>query len=193
MTTRTPRTSTHTCTQQHRPWLSLKSAVACCCVADSGEGKNSWNNDVVQRAVERNENKRVRGDRAGYLKVSQSCEVFHAPARLSEAEPNPLRKRSRSATLNARSTTTEIGWDPDMRRNVATYGPLAEPAPERARKNVRPPENIMLKQKCIFYVGIHVGVSEYEYLVYCTCILFPAVPRKWPHLGCYEAGLESTR
>eukprot|EP00904_Undaria_pinnatifida_P005929 jgi/Undpi1/2466/HiC_scaffold_13.g05846.m1 len=60
------------------------------------------------------------------------CGFFHAPNRLSEAERNPLKKGASSAMLNARSTATELGQDPDMRRNVPV-APLLARQPEAAK------------------------------------------------------------
>ena len=39
------------------------------------------------------------------------------PLGSSKAEPKPLTKKASSATLNAQSTATEVGRDPDMRRD----------------------------------------------------------------------------
>ena len=57
--------------------------------------------------------------------IKKNGGVFHSPARLSEAEHNPLTKRASSVTLNAQSTATELGWDSDMRRNAPTVPSLA--------------------------------------------------------------------
>ena len=50
--------------------------------------------------------------------------VFHAPTRLSEAER--LKKTVSSAMVNAQSTATELGLDPDMCRG-ALMAPLLVP------------------------------------------------------------------
>ena len=44
-------------------------------------------------------------------------------------------QRASSATLNAQSTATELGWDPDMCRNVRT-SPLLPPQPKVLEKNL---------------------------------------------------------
>ena len=68
-------------------------------------------------------------ERIGLMKNIFKCGFFHAPNRLSEAERNPLKKGASSAMLNARSTATELGQDPDMRRNVPV-APLLARQPE---------------------------------------------------------------
>ena len=79
---------------------------------------------------------------AGYLKTPSKCRVFHA--RLREADP--LTKRASSANLNAQSAATELGWGPDMHRNVLKV-PLLAPKPKVRRINFWPPENTMPKYK----------------------------------------------
>ena len=56
-----------------------------------------------------------------------------SPARLGEAETNPLFLRANSATFNAPSTATVLGRDPDMRQNFPT-APLLAPQP-KVREN----------------------------------------------------------
>ena len=53
---------------------------------------------------------------------------------LSEPEHNPLTKISSSMTLNAQSTAKELGWDPNMRRDIPT-APLLAPQPKGREKN----------------------------------------------------------
>ena len=74
-------------------------------------------------------NSYVRGGSRLLTTYSSIAGFIRAPARLSEAEHNPLRKRASSATLNVQNTATEPGRDPDMRRNVPK-APLASPAAE---------------------------------------------------------------
>ena len=50
------------------------------------------------------------------------------PTGLRDAEGNPQYFRASSATLNAPSTATELGRDPDMRRHIPT-APLLAPQP----------------------------------------------------------------
>ena len=85
--------------------------------------------------------------------------VFHEPARLSEVEHNPLAKRASSATLNAQSTTTGLGWDPEMPPNVPT-ALFACPSVESERKTSAAGEQIAKKKKeRIFYMDIHIYLS----------------------------------
>ena len=53
------------------------------------------------------------------------------PTRLGDAECRPLNFRADSATLNAPSTVTVLGRDPEMRRNVTTA-----PQPELREKDL---------------------------------------------------------
>ena len=82
--------------------------------------------------------------------------VFYAPARLSEAELNLLTRRASSATLNAHGTATQLGWEPDMRRNVPT-APLVVCSTRsgKCEKKTGPPENMPKNKKLIFYVWKH--------------------------------------
>ena len=50
-----------------------------------------------------------------------------SPTRVGEAESNPLFFRASSATFNAPETSTMLGRNPDMRRNVPTAPSLAPP------------------------------------------------------------------
>ena len=76
----------------------------------------------------------------------------------SEAERNPLEKHAVSATLDVQSTTTELGRDRDMRRNLP-MGALLAPQPKAQEKKLgrRTTAEARTKKKCIFYIDIHVS------------------------------------
>ena len=102
-----------------------------CVLGDSRGGKPYWTDHVEQRAGERGEKKNVRL----FFEERKQCGVFRAPDRLSEAEHNPLTKRASPSTLDAQSTATELGWDPDMHRNILRV-PLLAPQPKVRAKTV---------------------------------------------------------
>ena len=80
--------------------------------------------------------------------------VFHTPDRRSEAEHNPLTKGASSATLNAQSTATALGRDPDMHCNVPT-APLLDPQP-KMRDKISAAGEHHEKKMCMFYIYIYV-------------------------------------
>ena len=83
------------------------------------------------------------------------CGVFHAPDRLSEAEHNPLTKSASSVTLNAQSTATELGRDPDMYCNLPTANLLA-PQPKVRDRKTRPPDIAMPnKNQVHFFIDMN--------------------------------------
>ena len=57
-----------------------------------------------------------------------------------EVERSPLTQIASSATLDAESTATELGQDPDVRRNLP-MGALCCSAAASARKKLRPPKH----------------------------------------------------
>ena len=83
---------------------------------------------------------------------TQNCAVCHTSARLIEAEHNPLKNLSSSATLNAQSTATELGWDPYMHRNVPTATLLAPQPKEREKKLGRRRTPCQKRNRFIFYM-----------------------------------------
>ena len=60
---------------------------------------------------------------------------------------------TQSNTTELRGTATELGRDPDMRRNVPKP-PLLNPLPKVRQKKNRPAENSMptTKRKCTLYI-----------------------------------------
>ena len=73
-------------------------------------------------------------------------------------EHNPLAKRASSATLNAQSTATELGRDPDTHRN--TPKPLACPAVDSTRKYLgrqRTPYTPPPKKKKVLILHRHIS------------------------------------
>ena len=60
--------------------------------------------------------------------------------------------------LNAQSTATELGRDPDMRRNVPMV-PLLAPQPEEREKNLDRQRTAFQKEiHCIFHAGIYIYI-----------------------------------
>ena len=57
----------------------------------------------------------------------------------------PLAKIASSASMNAHSAVTELGWDPDMRPNAPT-APLRAPQPKVREKNLGRPRSAPRKE-----------------------------------------------
>ena len=95
----------------------------------------------------------VRAERlAGHNQPQNRGGGFHASNRLSGAEHNPLKKRARSATLNAQAPPrSSAGIKTCI---VNTHGLVACPAAESARKKPRPPESTIPKQKSAYFTRI---------------------------------------
>ena len=94
---------------------------------------------------------------AGYLRKNKKCGVFHvSPTRLGEAESDPLFFIAKSATLNAPSTATVLGRDPDIRRNVPTP-PWLSPKPKARKRTLsRRRAQHACKTKCISYTSKYI-------------------------------------
>ena len=106
--------------------MLLLLAVCSCVVADNRGGTGSGREGRVDR-------KNERADRAIATAVPKPCGVFHAPIRLSEAERNTLTHEPALRLRVLRARATELGRNPDIRRNVPT-DPLLAPQP-KAREN----------------------------------------------------------
>ena len=100
---------------------------------------------MLYSGLESERKKHMKGERA-----ILNCGGVQAASRLSEAERNPLTKRASSATLDAQSTATELGRDPNMRRNVPMGALL--PRSRKREKKSRPSKNTKPGKKSIFYI-----------------------------------------
>ena len=97
-----------------------------------------------------------------YKKMLKNLGFSKWPARLREAERNPLPNRASSATPNTPSTATELGRDPDMLHNVP-MGILLPPQPKVGEETLG--RRIVASQKenmIIFHIYIYLCAIRCE-------------------------------